>query len=62
MFIYTMALFQDKQAKAQQEIDAVVGSNRLPSFSDRDSLPYLEAVFQEVLRYRHLSRIPSTSA
>jgi cytochrome P450 len=57
-----MTLFPDKQAKAQQEIDAVVGSNRLPSFSDRNSLPYLEAMFQEVLRYRHLSRIPSTSA
>ena len=57
MFIYTMTLFPDKQAKAQQELDAVVGSNRLPSFSDRSSLPYVEAMFQEVLRYRHLSRV-----
>jgi cytochrome P450 len=62
MFIYAMTLFPDKQAKAQQEMDAVVGSNRLPSFSDRSSLPYLEAMFQEVLRYRPLFRVSSTGA
>jgi cytochrome P450 len=55
MFVYAMTLFPDKQAKAQQEMDAVVGPNRLPSFNDRDSLPYLEALFQEVLRYCHPS-------
>ena len=49
-FILAMTLYPDKQEKAQQEIDAVVGLNRLPEFSDRDSLPYLEAVLQEVLR------------
>ena len=26
--------------KAQQEIDAVVGTDRLPTFEDRASLPY----------------------
>lgn len=26
--------------KAQKEIDAVVGSDRLPTFEDRSSLPY----------------------
>jgi cytochrome P450 len=62
MFIYAMTLFPDKQEKAQDEIDAVVGSNRLPSFSDRDSLPYVEALLQEVLRYRHVLPAPSTSA
>jgi hypothetical protein len=50
MFIFTMTLFPDKQEKAQQEIDTVVGRNRLPEFSDRGSLPYLEAVLQEVFR------------
>ena len=28
------------QRKAQQEIDAVVGQDRLPTFEDRASLPY----------------------
>lgn len=36
--------------KAQAEIDSVVGSDRLPTFSDRSSLPYLDCVMTEVLR------------
>jgi cytochrome P450 len=50
MFIFAMTLFPEEQEKAQKEIDIVVGRNRLPEFSDRDLLPYLEAVMQEVLR------------
>jgi cytochrome P450 len=52
IFIFAMTLFPDKQEKAQQELDAVVGLNWLPEFSDRSSLPYLDAVLQEVLRQR----------
>ncbi|KAJ7160375.1 cytochrome P450 [Mycena filopes] len=44
------------QAKAQAEIDAVVGSNRLTTFEDRDSLPYIEAVCKEL--YRWLPIVP----
>jgi cytochrome P450 len=39
------------QARAQAEIDSVVGSARLPNFEDRASLPYVEAVLREVLRW-----------
>ncbi|KAG1833631.1 cytochrome P450 [Suillus subalutaceus] len=46
-----MTLFPDVQKKAQAEIDVVVGPNRLPSFADRDSLPYTEALAKEVLRW-----------
>ncbi|KAG1781056.1 cytochrome P450 [Suillus placidus] len=46
-----MTLFPDVQKKAQAEIDAVVGTARLPSFADRDSLPYTEALVKEVLRW-----------
>ncbi|OAX35253.1 cytochrome P450 [Rhizopogon vinicolor AM-OR11-026] len=46
-----MTLFPDVQKKAQAEIDAVVGPDRLPSFADRDSLPYVEALTKEVLRW-----------
>ncbi|KAG1741079.1 cytochrome P450 [Suillus lakei] len=46
-----MTLFPDAQRKAQAEIDAVVGPDRLPSFVDRDSLPYTEALVKEVLRW-----------
>ncbi|KAG2360788.1 cytochrome P450 [Suillus spraguei] len=46
-----MTLFPDVQKKAQAEIDAVVGPDRLPSFADRDSLPYIEALVKEVMRW-----------
>lgn len=36
--------------KAQQEMDDVVGTERLPTFDDRASLPYLECIMSEVLR------------
>lgn len=35
---------------AQTEIDEVVGNNRSPDFSDK--LPYIDALVQEVLRWR----------
>jgi cytochrome P450 len=50
IFVLAMTLHPEKQEKAQQELDSVVGSDRLPEFSDRKSLPYLEALVQEVLR------------
>ncbi|KAG1731607.1 cytochrome P450 [Suillus paluster] len=50
-FFLAMTLFPDVQKKAQAEIDAVVGPDRLPSFADRASLPYTEALAKEVLRW-----------
>ncbi|KAG2040709.1 cytochrome P450 [Suillus americanus] len=50
-FFLAMTLFPDAQKKAQAEIDVVVGPDRLPSFADRDSLPYTEALVKEVLRW-----------
>ena len=46
-----MALYPDVQAKAQAELDTVIGSERLPKLSDRDALPYVMAVIREVLRW-----------
>lgn len=46
-----MALNPDIQAKAQEEIDRVVGNDRLPTIADKASLPYVEAVFKEALRW-----------
>jgi len=50
-FFLAMTLFPDAQKKAQAEIDAVVGPDRLPSFADHHSLPYTEALVKEVLRW-----------
>jgi len=46
-----MMLYPDVQKKAQAEIDAVIGPDRLPSLSDLDSLPYTEALVKEVHRW-----------
>ena len=46
-----MALHPEIQKKAQAEIDTVVGNDRLPSLSDRGSLPYTEAIVCELLRW-----------
>jgi len=51
-FFLAMALHPDIQKKAQDEIDAVVGTHRLPEFEDRPSLPFLEALYREVMRWR----------
>ena len=39
------------QKRAQAEIDAVVGQGRLPDFTDRDSLPFIDCLVKEVMRY-----------
>ena len=41
----------DVQRKAQEEIDRVIGTDRLPLLSDRGSLPYVEALIKEVARW-----------
>ena len=46
-----MMLHPDVQRKAHEELDRVVGSDRLPEFSDRENLPYLAAVYRESARY-----------
>lgn len=47
----SMVLYPEYQKKAQEEIDNVVGPDRLPDFQDRSSLPYFECIFSEVLRW-----------
>ena len=46
-----MALHPEVQKKAQAEIDAVVGPNRLPGFDDRPFLPYIDAVVKQSMRW-----------
>lgn len=46
-----MMLHPDVYRKARLEMDRVVGTDRLPDFEDRDSLPYLECIVREVFRY-----------
>ncbi|THH16045.1 hypothetical protein EW146_g4546 [Bondarzewia mesenterica] len=51
-FCLAMILHPEAQKKAQAEIDAVIGHDRLPNFEDENSLPYVNALVKEVLRWR----------
>ncbi|PBK71179.1 cytochrome P450 [Armillaria solidipes] len=50
-FYLAMALYPDVQRRAQEEIIAVIGDGRLPRISDRESLPYIDALVQEMFRW-----------
>jgi len=56
-----MVLHPDIQKRAQDEIDRVVGSNRLPSFADKSSLPYISCIAWECLRWNPVAPLVSHS-
>ena len=48
------AIRPDVWAKAQAELEAVVGLDRLPEHSDRDAPPYVKAIAKEALRWQNV--------
>jgi len=50
-FVLGMLKNPDAQRRGQSEIDRVVGTDRLPSFEDKENLPYVHAIYEETLRY-----------
>ncbi|KAL7937811.1 cytochrome P450 [Trichoderma chlorosporum] len=50
-FVLGMVLNPEVQQKAQEEIDRVVGLDRLPDISDEENLPYVRGVAKEALRF-----------
>ncbi|KAL6913504.1 hypothetical protein FSST1_011264 [Fusarium sambucinum] len=55
IFVLNMVLHPEIQRKAQDELDAVIGPGKLPEFSDRSSLPYIEHIVQEIYRWSPLA-------
>lgn len=45
---------------AHDELDAVIGSSRSPTFEDESSLPYIRALVKEVLRWRPVAVLGGT--
>lgn len=59
-FVLAMCHYPEVQAKAQAELLAIVGTDRLPEFSDRPNLPYINAIVLEVLRWQPVANFGST--
>ncbi|RSL42374.1 hypothetical protein CEP53_012230, partial [Fusarium sp. AF-6] len=55
IFILNMVLHPEIQEKARSQLDSVIGPDRLPNFSDRASLPYIEHIVQEIYRWSPLA-------
>ncbi|KAG8738226.1 hypothetical protein FRC10_007130 [Ceratobasidium sp. 414] len=51
-FVLAMVLFPEVQTKAQQEIDMVIGQDRLPTAEDRPHLLYVERMVHEIIRWQ----------
>ncbi|KAI5118845.1 hypothetical protein M0805_006164 [Coniferiporia weirii] len=51
-FILAMVLNPGVQRRAQEEIDRVIGPDRLPTLDDKPNLPYVNAVCDECLRWQ----------
>ena len=54
-FFLAMTLYPEVQRRAQAEIDTVIGHSRLPDISDIQSLPYIEAVLMESMRWKQIN-------
>ncbi|TFK20516.1 cytochrome P450 [Coprinopsis marcescibilis] len=49
--ILALSKYPRVQQKGLEEIEAVVGTGRLPTLHDRDSLPYIQAMVRELTRW-----------
>ena len=57
IFILAVIHYPSVQSTAQQELDSVIGTMRLPTYEDRENLPFLEGIVQE--SYRWYNAVPS---
>ena len=46
-----MILYPEVQAKGHEEIERVIGKDRLPLNSDRSNLPYVRSIMAETFRW-----------
>ncbi|KAI0753465.1 cytochrome P450 [Daedaleopsis nitida] len=51
VFLLAMVRYPQVQERAQEELDRVVGTHRLPDYVDKGQLPYISAIVKEVLRW-----------
>ncbi|KJA26054.1 hypothetical protein HYPSUDRAFT_64266 [Hypholoma sublateritium FD-334 SS-4] len=54
-WVLAMAHYPEIQKRAQEEIDQITGGSKLPGHDDIDTLPYLQAVLLETLRWHSVA-------
>ncbi|KIJ37779.1 hypothetical protein M422DRAFT_781573 [Sphaerobolus stellatus SS14] len=57
MLFYIMARYPEIQRIAQEEIDTVIGSHRLATIQDRESLPYIGYLIKELFRFNAVAHL-----
>lgn len=55
--IMALSLTPDVQRRAWDELDTIVGRNRMPTSEDREAMPYIEAICQEIVRWHVVIRL-----
>lgn len=50
-FVLLLTKYQDVQKKLREEVINVIGTGRLPTLKDRDTMQYVHAVMQETHRF-----------
>ncbi|THC91585.1 hypothetical protein EYZ11_008953 [Aspergillus tanneri] len=53
-FLFLMMEYPEWQKKLQNEVDQVVGKDRMPSYKDIPNLPTVRAIMKETIRYRSI--------
>lgn len=59
-FMLAMVMYPETQRKAQEEIDSIVGRDRLPSFDDFEQLVYIRAIIKETMRWHPVGPLGKT--
>jgi cytochrome P450 len=61
-FLLACLLYPHVVKPAQEELDRVVGKDRIPSFADEPNLPYIAALARETLRWRPITKFGAPHA
>ncbi|THG97350.1 hypothetical protein EW026_g4630 [Hermanssonia centrifuga] len=57
VLLLAMTLYPNALRRAHEELDTVIGRDRLPCFQDQKDLPYINAIVKELLRWRPIAPI-----
>ena len=54
-WLLALLLYPEVMKRARDEIDGVVGCDRLPTYEDEPDLPYITAMMKETIRWQQVA-------